>query len=62
MPGTIASGRSLRRIRATYSSVSGSMYTLSATEVSVMIVAGLELTRMTSYPSSLSDRHACVPA
>ena len=45
-----------------YSSVSGSMYTLSAMLVSVMMVAGLELHRMTSYPSSFRARHACVPA
>ena len=48
MPGTMASGRSMRQMRARNSSVSGSMYTLSATEVSVMMVAGLELARITS--------------
>ena len=48
MPGTMASGRSMRQMRARNSSVSGSMYTLSATDVSVMMVAGLELARMTS--------------
>ena len=35
-------------MRATYSAVSGSMYTLSATLVSVMMVAGLELASTTS--------------
>ena len=45
-----------------YSSVSGSMYTLSAMDVSVMIVAGLELHSTTSYPSSFRARQACVPA
>ena len=48
IPGTIASGRSWRRIFAMYSRVSGSIYTLSATVVSVIIVAGLELQRITS--------------
>ena len=48
MPGMMASGRSVRMMRATYSSVSGSMYTLSAMEVSVMMVAGLEFRRTTS--------------
>ena len=62
MPGTIASGRSYRRIFATYSNVSGSIYTLSAMVVSVMMVAGLELHSTTSYPSSFSAKHACVPA
>ena len=62
IPGTIASGLSYLRIFAIYSSVRGSIYTLSAIVVSVMIVAGLELHRITSYPSSLSARHACVPA
>ena len=62
MPGTMASGRSKRRIFARYSTVKGSMYTLSAMEVSVMMVAGLELARMTSYPSSRRARQAWVPA
>ena len=46
--GTIASGRSYLSIFATYSSVSGSIYILSAIVVSVMMVAGLELQRTTS--------------
>ena len=43
IPGNIASGRSCLIIFAIYSSVSGSIYTLSATLVSVIMVAGLEL-------------------
>ena len=62
MPGRIASGLSYLIILARYSRVSGSMYTLSAIDVSVMMVAGLELQSTTSYPSSLSAIHACVPA
>ena len=49
-------------MRATYSSVRGSIYTLSAMVVSVMMVAGLEFTSSTSYPSSFSARQAWVPA
>ena len=45
-----------------YSSVRGSIYTLSAMEVSVMIVAGFELHSTTSYPSSFRARQAWVPA
>ena len=48
IPGTMASGRSWRTIFATYSSVSGSIYTLSATVRSVIMVAGLELHSTTS--------------
>ena len=62
MPGTMASGRSKRRILARYSAVRGSMYTLSAMVVSVMMVAGLELASTTSYPSSRRARQAWVPA
>ena len=39
-------------IFSTISQVSGSMYVRSAVPGSVMIVAGLELTSTTSYPSS----------
>ncbi len=60
--GRIASGFSLCRMRFMKSTVKGSIYTRLATPLSVMIVAGLELTRTTSTPSSLSDAHACVPA
>ena len=45
--GSTASGRSRSMIRATTSGVSGSMYVRSAKSGSVMIVAGLELTRTT---------------
>ena len=62
IPARIASGRSIRIIFATNSRVSGSMYTLSAMTSSVIIVAGFELHSTTSYPSSRSARHACVPA
>ena len=37
------------------------MYTLSAISVSVIIVAGLELTKTTSYPSSRNAMQAWVP-
>ena len=46
---------------STNSGVTGSMYVRSANSGSVMIVAGFELTRMTSYPSSRSAFAACVP-
>ncbi len=48
IPGMIASGLSWRMIFATASRVSGSIYTLWAIEVSVIIVAGFEFTRTTS--------------
>ena len=56
-----ASGRSLAMIFSTISGVIGSTYVASANSGSVMIVAGLEFTRMTRIPSSLSTRQACVP-
>ena len=59
--GRSASGRSRAMINSTYSGVTGSMYVRSATSGSVMIVAGLEFTRITSKPSSLSAFAACVP-
>ena len=59
--GRIASGRSLAMIVVRTSVVIGSTYVASANSGSVMIVAGLELTRMTRRPSSLSTRQACVP-
>jgi hypothetical protein len=49
-------------IRSNTATVSGSMYTTSATSSSVMIVAGLLLTSTTRIPSSRSARQACVPA
>ena len=48
-------------IFATNSGVSGSMYVRSANSGSVMIVAGFELTRTTSNPSSRRARQPCVP-
>jgi hypothetical protein len=48
-------------IFSTISGVIGSTYVASANSGSVMIVAGLELTRMTRMPSSRSTRHAWVP-
>ena len=60
--GSKASGRSFLIIFDTNSTVNGSIYTLSAISLSVIIVAGLEFTRITLYPSSRNDKHACVPA
>ena len=59
--GSSASGRSRSMILATNSGVSGSMYVRVAISGSVMMVAGLELTRTTSNPSSRSARHPWVP-
>ena len=56
-----ASGRSCAMTFATNSGVIGSTYVASANCGSVMIVAGLELTRTTRSPSSLRTRQACVP-
>ena len=56
-----ASGRSFSITFSTNSAVIGSTYVASANSGSVMIVAGLELTRMTRSPSALSTRQACVP-
>ena len=59
--GSSASGRSRSMICARNSGVSGSTYVRSAISGSVMIVAGLLLTRITSSPSSRSALHAWVP-
>ena len=59
--GRRASGRSLAMIFSTNSGVIGSTYVASAISGSVMIVAGLELTRMTRRPSALRMRQAWVP-
>jgi len=48
-------------ILRTASGVIGSMYVRSENSGSVMIVAGLELTSTTRYPSARSALHACVP-
>ena len=60
--GRMLSGFSFSMICSSTFTVSGSMYTLSAISLSVMMVAGLELTRTTSTPSSLRERQAWVPA
>ena len=59
--GRIPSGRSFSIIVVKLSTVSGSIYVLSAIPGSVMIVAGLEFTKITSKPSSLNALQACVP-
>ena len=59
--GRIASGRSRSMILARMSGVSGSTYVRSASSGSVMIVAGLLLTRMTSRPSARRALHAWDP-
>ena len=56
-----ASGRSFSITFSTNSAVIGSTYVASANSGSVMIVAGLELTRITRSPSALSTRQAWVP-
>lgn len=56
-----ASGRSFSMIFSTTSGVIGSTYVASANSGSVMIVAGLLLTRTTRTPSSRSTRQAWVP-
>ena len=56
--GKMASGFSSYKILETISSVIGSIYILSAILRSVIIVAGFELIRTTSYPSSFKAKHA----
>ena len=56
--GRMASGFSFAMIVSITSGVIGSMYVASAKSGSVMIVAGLELTRITRTPSSRRTRHA----
>ena len=56
-----ASGFSLTIIRSMNSGVIGSIYVASANSGSVIMVAGLELTRTTRIPSALNTRHAWVP-
>ena len=53
-----ASGLSLAMIFSMNSGVIGSMYVASANSGSVMIVAGLEFTRMTRIPSARKTRQA----
>ena len=59
--GKRASGLSISIICSTTEAVNGSTYVLFAVSGSVIIEAGLELTKMTSKPSLLSALHACVP-
>jgi hypothetical protein len=56
--GRSASGRSRSMIFAIICQVIGSTYVTAAISGSVMIVAGLELTRMIRYPSSARALHA----
>ena len=60
--GRMLSGFSVSMICSKTFTVKGSIYTLSAISLSVMIVAGLEFTRITSTPSSFKERQAWVPA
>ena len=59
--GSTASGRSIAMTFSSVSMVIGSTYVASANSGSVMIVAGLELTRLTRMPSLRRTRHAWVP-
>ena len=61
-PARRLSGFSFMMMRFTVSGVRGSRYTSSAESVSVMTVAGFELTSTVSTPSASSTRHAWVPA
>ena len=61
IPVSKLSGLSLSITFSKNSTVSGSIYILSATSESVIIVAGFELTKTTSIPSSLRAWHAWVP-
>ena len=56
-----ASGRSFAMIRSINSGVMGSIYVASANSGSVIIVAGLEFTKITRMPSARRTRHAWVP-
>jgi len=61
IPASIESGLSLAITFSTNSTVIGSIYILSATALSVIIVAGLELINTTSIPSFFNVSQACVP-
>ena len=61
MVGRMASGFSLAMTISKNSGVIGSIYVASAMFGSVMMVAGLEFTKITRYPSSRSALHACAP-
>ncbi|VVB97455.1 Uncharacterised protein [uncultured archaeon] len=60
-PAIMPSGLSRSIIFSTISGSSGSIYMESAISVSVIMVAGLLLTRTTFIPSSRSERHAWLP-
>ena len=60
-PRRCISACSRTMIFSTASGVTGSMYVRSANSGSVMMVAGLEFTSTTRYPSSRSALQACVP-
>ena len=60
--GRMESGRSFWMTWVTLAMLRGSIYTWSAMSLSVMMVAGLELTSTTSTPSSFRARQAWVPA
>ena len=59
--GSSASGRSFSITSSTNRGVTGSTYVASANSGSVMMVAGFELMRITSYPSSFKAFVAWVP-
>ena len=59
--GRIASGFSFSIIFSTISGTKGSMYVASANSGSVIIVAGLEFTKTTLYPSFFKAFIACTP-
>ena len=54
IPAITLSGFSFAITFSKNGNVSGSIYTLSATSLSVIMVAGFELTRIVSIPSSLN--------
>ena len=57
-PASSPSGRSFSMMRSTVFAVRGSRYMASARFLSVIMVAGLELTSTVSMPSLLSTLHA----
>ena len=57
-PASTPSGRSFSMMRRTVCAVSGSRYISSARSLSVMMVAGLELTSTVFIPSCRSTRQA----
>ena len=60
--GSTPSGLSVSIIRVNTSTVRGSIYIMFAIPVSVIMVAGFELTSTVVTPSSLRALEACVPA